>query len=203
MDALRETPARDCTYLALDFETTGHVAGFQNLPWQLGAVTLVRGTLSLEAPRFDTFLGVPLAHPFARHTPGQHRANREAIAEAPPFYEVWPALHARLAAAIPTAHNISTERTLLRRFAPMTNYPMWVDTLPLARHAYPGLGAYSLEALIPRLGLQERLLQLVPGRAPHDAFYDAVACALLLEHLLSLPGWGELPIGALAALAPR
>ena len=187
-------PARAQSYVALDFETTGVVKGYPSLPWQLGAVTLTRGTLDLGGPRFDTYLRVPADYPFSRHAPGEYRANRGAIAVALAFAEVWPQLHQCLASAIPVAHNTATERNLLLRFAPMTHYPYWVDTLPLARAAYPGLSSYALEALIPYLGLQARLEALVPARAPHDAYYDAVACALLLEHLLALPAWSALTV---------
>ena len=37
-----------------------------------------------------------------------------------------------------------------------------------------------------------------PGLAAHDAYYDAVACGLLLIHFLSLPGWKDATIGQLA-----
>ncbi len=180
--------------LALDFETTGKVRGFDSLPWQLGAVTLRGGRVDLAGPRFDTFLRVPAAWPFSAHAPGEHRANRTAIATAPEAMEVWPALHACLRAAIPVAHNAATERGVLARLAPMTRYAHWIDTLPLARRAWPKLGDYALESLIPVLGLQPRLSALVPGRAPHDAYYDAVACALLLEHLLAQPGWNTVSL---------
>lgn len=184
--------------LALDFETTGTVRGFPCLPWQLGAVTLRAGRVDLSAPRFDTFLRVPETWPFSSHAPGTHRANRAAIAAAPEAAEIWPMLHARLCAAVPVAHNAATERGVLSRLAPMTRYARWVDTLPLARRAWPGLTDYALEALIPALGLQARLSALVPGRAPHDAYYDAVACALLLEHLLTQPGWRQATLEDLA-----
>ncbi len=192
-----ETPARQCTFTALDFETTGVVKGFASLPWQLGAVTLRAGVLDFGAPSFDTYLRVPANYPFSKHAPGEYRANREAIAQAPEAAEVWQALHARLAVAPPVAHNAATERNILLKMAPMTRYPYWVDTLKLARKVYPGLASYALDDLIPLLGYSERLSTLVPGRAPHDAYYDAVACALLLEHFLALPGWEQVTLGAL------
>ena len=82
----------------------------------------------------------------------------------------------------------------------MTRYPHWVDTLPLARKIYPTLPSFALEDLVPALGLQAELARCVPNRAPHDAYYDAVACALLLIHFLSLPGWSTLTLGDLQAL---
>ena len=193
------TPARNATFLALDFETTGTVRGYPCLPWQLGAVSLIGGKVDLAAPRFDTLLQVPADWPFSKHAPGTHRSNREAIAAAPAFSDVWPSLHAQLSRAIPVAHNAGTERGVLAKAAPMTVYPLWVDTLPLARAIWPGLGDYTLESLIPALGLQPRLTELVPNRAPHDAYYDAVACGLLLELILSLPGWSDAPLELLTA----
>ena len=183
------TPSAFPRLTALDFETTGTVRGFSSLPWQVGAVTMDARRLNMDGPQMDTLLCVPEDHPFSPHAPGTYRTRRPDIAAAPAAMEVWPDLHALLSDSIPVAHNISTERTLLRRLAPMTEYPAWIDTLPLARHTWPGLPSYALDRLIPTLGLQSRLEALVPGREAHDAYYDAVACALLLETMLALPGW--------------
>ena len=193
-----ETPARQCPFLALDFETTGVVKGYPSLPWQVGAVSLRAGAVDLDAPRMDSYMRVPASWPFSRHAPGEHRANRERIASAPEALEVWQSLHALMVQAVPVAHNAGTERGVLLHLAPLARYPLWVDTLPLMRAIYPKLpGGYALERILPTLGLQARLSALVPGREAHDAFYDAVACALLLEHILSLPGWSALTLGGL------
>ena len=191
-----ETPAGEAPYAVLDFETTGVVRGFASLPWQLGAVTLREGRVE---PLFDTYLRVPEGHPFSKHAPGGRSADRAAIARAPEALDVWARLHPCLAANVPVAHNIAAERTILARLAPFTRYPIWVDTLRLSRLAYPTLPSHALEDLIPALGLQPGLDALVPGRAPHDALYDAAACALLLRHLLGLPGWRGLAVADLAS----
>ncbi len=193
-----EALARQCDFTALDFETTGVVKGFESRPWQLGAVTLRAGVLDLGAPSFDTYLRVPENYPFSKYAPGEHRANRAAIAQAPEAMTVWQQLHPRLTCTIPVAHNTATERNILLKLAPMTRYPYWVDTLKLARRIYPSLSSYALDDLIPLLGLQERLTALVPNRAPHDAYYDALACALLLEHILALPGFESATLADLA-----
>ena len=70
----------------------------------------------------------------------------------------------------------------------------------LARLAWPDAPSGALETLIPYLGLQPQLEALMPGRAPHDALYDATACALLLLHLLSEPAWQRLTPQELADL---
>jgi DNA polymerase III epsilon subunit-like protein len=37
----------------------------------------------------------------------------------------------------------------------------------------------------------------MPGRTAHDALCDAAACALLLEKIISLPGWENVTVEAL------
>ncbi|MBQ3810030.1 MAG: hypothetical protein II839_04340, partial [Kiritimatiellae bacterium] len=59
---------------------------------------------------------------------------------------------------------------------------------------------HALEDLVPALGLLPRLLALAPGLAPHDALYDALACGLLLRHLLAQPGWADLSPAELASV---
>jgi DNA polymerase III epsilon subunit-like protein len=192
MQDLGTLPAREALFTALDFETTGTTRGYKSLPWQLGAVQLRIGEPLSDAPLFDTLIQVPAAHPFSKYAPGKHLEQREAILSAPPFHTLWPDLHAALSTSIPTAHNCATERTMLYHLAPMTRYRYWVDTLLLTKRIYPTLPSYALEDLIPMLGLQPQLSALFPHRAPHDATYDAYGCALLLQHLLSLPGWDKL-----------
>lgn len=200
MDAVADRPLAELAFTVLDFETTGTVKGFCSLPWQLGAVFVRSGEVILEEGGFDTLLRVPEEYPFSKRAPGTHASQRAAIAAAPAFAEVWPALHDRLSCTVPVAHNAATERTVLARMAPMTQYAYWVDTLKLSRKIYPSLPGFALETLVPALGLQPMLARLVPGRAPHDAFYDAVACALLLLHLITLPGWSGLTLNDYYAL---
>ncbi len=187
-----QIPARDAFFRAIDFETTGSVRGFSSLPWQVGIATLA-GRAAPEAC-FDSLIRVPENHPFNRHAPGDHAARRAAIAQAPAPEAIWLAIHPLLAGNVLAAHNIGTERTQLNRLAPLHRYGPWVDTLALARKIYPGLGDYSLEALTGRFGLLPRLLALRPGFRAHDACCDALACALFLDHVLSLPGWSAVSL---------
>lgn len=185
---------RDFTFTVLDFETTGTVKGFISRPWQLGAVLVRNQKIEPLEGRFDTLLRVPADYPFSKQAPGTYATQRATIALAPEMETIWPALHTQLSATLPVAHNAATERNILARFAPLTHYNVWVDTLFLTRKIYPTLPSFALDNIIPTLGLEQPLKQLVPGRAPHDAYYDAVACALLLIHLLSLPGWSDLTL---------
>lgn len=188
------TRASKYCYTALDFETTGTTKGYPSLPWQIGAIEFRIGEPLSNAFFLDSLLYVPSDYPFSKNAPGTHQQQRTAIAAAPTFETLWPVLHAQLSKTIPVAHNASTERNILLHFAPITHYPYWIDTLPLTRRIYPNLPSYALEDLIPLLGLKDPLTQLLPSRKPHDAYYDALACALLLQHLLSLPGWDGIPL---------
>ena len=84
--------------------------------------------------------------------------------------------------------------------APMHRFGVWIDTLKIARKAWPGCASYALDDLVVTLNLKPRIDGLCPGRAAHDALYDAVASAMLLEHLLSQPGWGGLTVGELVSM---
>jgi len=98
------------------------------------------------------------------------------------------------------AHHAPTERSLLRQTFAFHDFPDWVDSLVLARAAYPGLESYQLGDLLDQLGLLEKTRLACPGRDPHDALYDAVGCGYLLEHILSQPGWRDARLDDLMAL---
>jgi DNA polymerase III epsilon subunit-like protein len=84
--------------------------------------------------------------------------------------------------------------------APMHRLGIWIDTLRIARKVWPGCPSYALEDLIVMLDLKERVDKVCPGREAHDALYDAVASAALLEHLLAQPEWCNVTVYELASL---
>jgi DNA polymerase-3 subunit epsilon len=94
------------------------------------------------------------------------------------------------------AHNVPVERSVLCRHFPLHQFGPWIDTLKLARGAFPDLRSKSLSELLDALSLTARVRALCPGLEPHDACYDAVGCACILEHFLSLPGWRDLEVEA-------
>lgn len=185
-------------FAAIDFETTGAVPGFPNEPWQVGVLAVPADPAAAPAP-FESLLRIDPARPFNRYAPGRHARLRAELAAAPPLPALWPALAPRLAGPV-VAHNAGVERTLLAAAAPLHAPGPWIDTLALARAAWPGAPSHALEDLVPALGLLPRLRALVPGREPHDALYDAAACALLLRHLLAQPGWSGLSPAELATV---
>jgi DNA polymerase III epsilon subunit-like protein len=179
---------RETTLTVLDFETTGSVPGFDTEPWQVGAVVMRNGTI-VPDECFESLIRVDINRPFNAYAPGDHHKRREEIAAAPQISNVWKKLEEWVTGRPLAAHNAAVEKKFLRQMAPMHRFGPWIDTLKLARQAWPSAPSHKLEDLIAGFGLKARVCEICPNGAPHDALYDAVACAVLLEHLLKQPGW--------------
>ena len=197
--SLLRQPAREAAVVAVDFETTGSVKGYDVEPWQIGWIELRAGQLRPESA-YSSLLRVG-ARPFNPAAPGRHAVWRADIAAAPLPGELWPDLERRLVGRPLAAHAAGTERKFLRRIAPLTRWGPWIDTLALTRQAFPGLRSYALEDALAALGLTADVHRLCPGLGPHDALWDAAGCAALLAHLLKQPGWQDLSVDALAHLS--
>jgi len=192
----RNTPARECLFAVIDFETTGAVAGYPVEPWQIGIVTVDHG--QVQAGSFFESLMQIGDRPFNPRAPGRHALIRRELKLAPAPGELWPEIATWLGCRALAAHNTGTERAVLGRLAPLHRLGPWVDTLHLTRRSYPAFASKALECVVAELHLAGRVAALCPGRAAHDALYDACACAVLLEHYLALPGWENVTLGALA-----
>ena len=184
---------REISVTVIDFETTGAVAGFETEPWQVGTVSLRNGKVDL-CGTFESLIRVDANRPFNAYAPGKHHRLREKIAVADDAFQVWKKLEGRVTGCPLAAHNAAVEKNILRRMAPMNRFGPWVDTLALARKAWPGAPSCKLDDLVAGLGLESRVHEICPGREAHDALYDAVSCAVLLEALLQMPGWENLAI---------
>ena len=183
----------------LDYETTGSVRGFPTEPWQIGMVTLEQGKVNVDS-MFESLLRVEANRPFNSHAPGRHALLRDEIAIAPTPQELWPNMILRLTEYPLCAHNVGTEKKFTRLMAPMHQFGLWIDTLRIARKVWPGCSSYALDDLIVQLDLKPQIDELCAGKEAHDALYDAVASAKLLEHLLAQPGWGNVTVGDLAGM---
>jgi DNA polymerase III subunit epsilon len=191
--------ARTAVFAAIDFETTGAVSGWPVEPWQVGVVRVRNGQVQAEEC-FERLLHASPERPFNPHAPGRHARLRDALATAPTLAALWPEFSPWVMTGPLVAHGAGTERSLLRRAAPLHRPGPWVDTLRLVRHAYPHLPGKSLAEVVAALGLESRVAALAPGRQAHDALYDAYACAAVLEHCLALPGWENVTVRALVEL---
>ena len=179
-------PLVDLRLTAVDFETTGAVPGWPVEPWQIG---MVRFSLA-AATALESFESLVRTgdRPFHASAPGRHRERRAELLAAPTASELVPRCLSWWGGAVLVAHNAATERRMIRALAPLHGGAIWLDTLPIARRMFPGLASHALEDLVPALGLQSALTDACPGRAPHDALYDAHACRLLLSHMAGQPG---------------
>lgn len=196
----RKVPSR-MLYTAIDFETTGTWSGFPAEPWQIGCVRFRDGKTTDE--QFDSLIHIEPGRPFNPHAPGRHAQLRDELAAAPTLPSLWPTVRDWCAGVPLIAHNVATERKILTATAPMHRFGPWIDTLKLVRIAYPKLPSHALSKVLADLRLEARVADLCPDRSAHDALYDAVACAILLEHLLTLPGWEDLTAQQLADAAPK
>jgi len=188
--------AREAHMVAIDFEATGVVGQLPSEPWQIGMVRMAGGVIDV-AGGYNRLLHVG-DRPFNPYAPGQHHQLRAELAAAPALAQLWPELQHWWLGTPLIAHNIGTERTFLSQVAPMHSFGPWIDTLQIARHVYPTFASHTLEDLVDHLRLTDRVVAACPGLLPHDAFFDAVACAVLLDHCLHLPGWEEVTLEALA-----
>lgn len=148
-------------FVAIDFETTGYDSGCSNEPWQLGVAVVRDGRVAETREFFFDVEGAP-----------ERAHESDALGTLQSSFETWaPLLEGRRL----VAHNIATERTILTRTAPLTNWGPWTDTLKLAKARYPRLPGYALGELCGMFGL----VPDIEGRTWHDGLYDAVACANL------------------------
>lgn len=196
-DEILLMPARNCQFTAVDFETTGSVGNLPSEPWQIG---MCRVSLNdCVTCGYSQYLRVSIDRPFNRYAPGRHAQIRDVLAESETMASLWPEISRWLVVGPVLAHNIGTEKKILRHSAPLHNIGPWIDTLRLSKKYIPGLESYALEDLIPHLGLEERVRSICPGLEPHDAYFDAVACAVLFHYFLSSPGWENVLVGQLVA----
>lgn len=184
---------RQCRFTAIDFESAGAARGSTDSPVQIGLATWSLG--GGHGGSFVSYLRTD--QPVQWSARKVHGIGPEQLADAPPLLTLWPELKSRLAGAVVVAHGKGTEKRFLRAF-PGHGFGPWIDTLLLARAAWPGLPDHSLGALCGHHGLTAAVSALVPGKSWHDALYDAVASLVLLEHLILDLGLAGHPAESLA-----
>ena len=109
-----------------------------------------------------------------------HGIGDAAVAQAPRFGEVWPALQAVTAGKVVIGHSLGFDLAVLKRECERAGVawvrPRSLDTRLLAEVARPNLAGYSLEQLAAWLGVE------VTGR--HAALADATTTALVFLALV-------------------
>ncbi len=174
-------------FAAIDFETTGSVEGYPVEPWQVGVVSV---SADGHVDCWESLLRIG-ERPFHPRAPGRHAQIRDQLERAPTLEECLPDMRSRCGGVPLAAHNAATEKKVLAAALPLEPFGPWIDTLTLARAAWPRLPSHKLGDLIDVFDFRPALEEHVPGREPHDALYDALASAFFLRHLLAQPGWAD------------
>jgi DNA polymerase-3 subunit epsilon len=179
----------ECCFAAIDFESAGAAPGLADSPVQVGVACW--STASGHGDRYVSYLHTD--QPIRWSARKVHGIGPEQLAEAPTLLSLWPELRKRLAGSAVVAHGKGTEKRFLRAF-PGHGFGPWIDTLLLARAAWPQLPDHSLGSLCGTHDLTPLVEELVPGRSWHDALFDAVASLVLLELLVREFPLGNLPL---------
>jgi DNA polymerase-3 subunit epsilon len=183
---------RHSRFTAIDFESAGASRGKTDSPVQVGLATW-----SLETGHSKAFVSYLFTdQPIQWAARKVHGIGPEDLTDAPSLLLLWPEFKSRLAGAVVVAHGKGTEKRFLRAF-PGHGFGPWVDTLLLARAAWPELPDHSLGALCASHGLSLSIQALVPGKSWHDALFDAVASLVLLAHLVETHALADHPVSAL------
>lgn len=158
------------SFLAFDVETTGLDSKTCRVV-EIGAVLFVPETNAFDGPSMERLVNPGMPIPAA--VIAIHGIGDEDVRAAPVFSAIARDFAALAEGAIFVAHNAPFDLGFIRgEFAragllPPTNPAM--DSLVLARAAFPGLSSYSLPRLLPSLGIR--------SQRSHRALDDAIAAA--------------------------
>ena len=181
-----------CLFTAIDFESAGAAPGMTDTPVQIGLMSW-----SLEGGHGDAFVShLHTDRPIQWSARKVHGIGPGDLANAPTLLSLWPELKKRLAGAVVVAHGKGTEKRFLRAF-PGHGFGPWIDTLLLARAAWPDLPDHSLGSICDQLALSNQVRALVPEKSWHDALFDAAASLVLLRHLIQSLNAANHPLEAL------
>lgn len=190
---MRYSPIKisEAIFTAIDFESAGTAKGRTDAPVQIGLGTWT-ATDDIHAP-FVSFLQCEQDITWAAQK--VHGITTDDLREAPSLLSLWPTLKSNLGRGPIVAHGHGTEKRFLRTF-PGHRFGPWIDTLQLARAAWPTEKSHSLGDLCTSLGLVN-FAEHAPDRNWHDALYDALASLALLKHLVSEFNLADSPVEVL------
>lgn len=171
---------KDATFAAIDFESAGAARGRTDTPVQLGMAVW-----SLAGGHRDAFHSyLHSGQKITWSARKVHGIRDDDLAGAPRLQELWGSVKRQLSGAVVVAHGVGTEKRFLRAF-PGHRFGPWLDTLLVARCAYPSLASHSLSEICEALGLAGRVFAMHPDRKWHDALFDATASLVVLEHVIA------------------
>jgi DNA polymerase-3 subunit epsilon len=181
MPHITDDPAlQKVTFVVIDFEGPTPT-GFPSEPIEVAAVLLrLEGSALVEVGRFEALMRPPAHAPVTAYQTGITAAM---VADRPPAGTVLADLDAALSEPpyVAVAHHAATEAGILSRYAtscPTLAAAPVLCTRDLARHAYPGLASYSLDALLTHTQIP------IPADR-HRALPDTRVTATLFAQLLT------------------
>lgn len=121
-----------------------------------------------------------------------HGISDKDVAGQPPFDDIADQVRAHLNDVVPVGHNVKIDLGVLFRKLPDWRPPIALDTLRLARAAWPTLPSHALGALVDHHDLATGLPD---GLRPHRVEWDVLVTARLLGLLvrdLGITTWAEL-----------
>lgn len=167
------------SFAAIDFESAGAQRGKTDVPVQVGMSSW--SPLNGHSNPFVSFIRAD--RPITWAASKVHGISTNDLADAPTLPLLWPKIKATLSGKIVVAHGHGTEKRYLRTF-PGHGFGPWVDTLLLARAAWPELKSHKLGYLCDHFALTKKINDLVADKTWHDALYDATASLVLLEYII-------------------
>jgi DNA polymerase-3 subunit epsilon len=185
MDTLTRDPAfAAMTFVVIDFEGTTP-AGYRPEPIEVAALWLhVRdGNLSPDGRIFQALIRPPAHAPVTPSGARQTGITAAMTRYQPDASEVLTRLDAMAGAepVVLVAHNAATEAGILydhRAACPRLAATAFLDTVRLARHAYPQLSSHNLDSVLNHLDIT-----VPPGR--HRAMPDVEVTATVLTRILA------------------
>lgn len=187
-----DVPIRGIRFAGIDFESAGASRGRTDVPVQIGLAwwSCSEG----HQAHYVSFLASDA--PITWSARKVHGITDEDVVGAPRLLELWPTVKRYLGQSVVVAHGKGTEKRFLRAF-PGHGFGPWVDTLLLARSAWPELKDHSLSAICDSRGLSDRIAGMIEDKTWHDALFDTVASLVVLEDIVQEFGLSDLPLSHL------
>lgn len=167
-------------FIAIDVETAN---SDRSTICQIGVVAFKDGTICHE---WNTLIDPRCG--FDGRNIAVHGITARDVCGAPTWAELHPEIDSLLRRAVLVAHSSFDKGAITSAYArhgTAAGHLGWLDTVMVARRAWPGLERYTLDSLAARFGIRFE---------HHDALEDARTCGLVMQRAmadcgLDIPGW--------------
>ncbi|WP_022849928.1 3'-5' exonuclease [Limisalsivibrio acetivorans] len=177
---MKTTRFDELTFTVFDTETTGISPKKGAKLLEIAAVRVEPGFKINLNERFETLIDPECSIPYQAYA--VHGISRTMVKGKPTDREVIPSFLEFTGESIVAAHNARFDCSFIMHCVDKHSLgdvpPMVIDTVKLARAAFPGLPSYSLDSLMRNLELDVPL----PATYRHRALFDAAHTALLLAN---------------------